>query len=182
MKKYLLSTAAFLVLFSCEKKTENKVQDVSKDSVTINESDIQVEAIPHSCWLEVKANDSVMAVIDDNLGTVTGKLQFKNYQKDSSSGDIYGISVGDTIKVDYVFQSEGLESTREIWFLKKNGNLVEGIGEYDETGEKYKDPKAVKFEGGHSLSSADCKDFDKKFKTVTTAPPPVKADKEEKKP
>lgn len=163
MKKLIFAAAAFVFMVSCEKKTDNKLQDLTKDSLTINESDIEIEAIPHSCWLEAKGNDSLFAMIDDNLGTVTGKLYYKNYQKDSSSGDISGMSIGDTIKVDYMFQSEGTTSTREIWFLKKNGNLVEGIGEYDETGERYKDPKTVKFEGGHSLAPAECKNFEKNF-------------------
>lgn len=163
MKRYVFVATLCTLALSCEKKTDSTVQDVNRDSLTINESDIEVEAIPHSCWLEAKGNDSLFAMIDDNLGTVTGKLKYQNYQKDSSSGDINGISSGDTLKVDYIFQSEGVTSTREIWFLKKNGNLIEGIGDYDESGERYKDPKNIKFEGGHSLAPAECAGFEKNF-------------------
>ena len=164
MKKlfFLLSSAA--ILFSCEKKeTVSNAASSTQDSLKINESDIQIEAIPHTCYSEAIGKDSVFVMLDDNLGTITGKMYYKNFEKDSSYGDLNGISDGDTLKVDYVFQSEGSTSTREIWFLMKDGKLLEGIAEYDETGEKYKNTLDIKYQGGHQLSAVNCESFDKKF-------------------
>ncbi len=164
MKKlfFVLSSAA--ILFSCEKKeTVSNAASSTQDSLKINESDIQIEAIPHTCYSEAIGKDSVFVMLDDNLGTITGKMYYKNFEKDSSYGDLNGISDGDTLKVDYVFQSEGSTSTREIWFLMKDGKLLEGIAEYDETGEKYKNTMDIKYQGGHQLSAVNCESFDKKF-------------------
>lgn len=164
MKKifFVLSSAA--ILFSCEKKeTVSNAASSTQDSLKINESDIQIEAIPHTCYSEAIGKDSVFVMLDDNLGTITGKMYYKNFEKDSSYGDLNGISDGDTLKVDYVFQSEGSTSTREIWFLMKDGKLLEGIAEYDETGEKYKNTLDIKYQGGHQLSAVNCESFDKKF-------------------
>ncbi len=165
MKKIVLSLLVFGFVLSCEKKNETVMKDVTnKDSLALNKSDIQIDEIPENCYMEATGKDSLFVKFSDNLGTVTGKMHYKNFQKDSSSGDIVGISDGDTIKVDYTFEAEGTTSTREIWFLKRHGNLIEGIGDYNETGEQYKDPKSVKFDGGHKLKPAACEKFDRNLK------------------
>ncbi|MBA5245962.1 hypothetical protein H1R16_01115 [Marnyiella aurantia] len=165
MKKVLLILGFAAVAVACGKKTENKINDVSnRDSLAVNESDIQIDEIPENCYMETTGKDSLFVRISDNLGTVTGKMHYKNFEKDSSFGHLVGMADGDTLKLEYNFQAEGATSTREIWFLKKDGNLIEGIGEYNETGEQYKDPKLFRFTGGHTLKSADCKSIERKLK------------------
>ena len=123
------------------------------DEVNVTDSTLAAKT---ACYMEAIGKDSLFAQVDNNLGTISGKLHYKNFEKDSSSGTIAGIQDGDTLKVDYVFQAEGTTSTREIWFLKKDGKLYEGIGAYDLSGVNYADPKQIKFEKGHVLSSVDC--------------------------
>lgn len=165
MKKITLAVFLAVALASCNKKNESIVKDVNnKDSLTLNESDIQIDEIPENCYMEATGKDSLFVRISDNLGTVTGKMHYKNFEKDSSFGELVGMADGDTLKLEYNFQAEGATSTREIWFLKKDGNLIEGIGEYNETGEQYKDPKLLKFTGGHTLNPADCKSIERKLK------------------
>ena len=165
MKKITLAVFLAVALASCNKKNESLVKDVNnKDSLTLNESDIQIDEIPENCYMETTGKDSLFVRISDNLGTVTGKMHYKNFEKDSSFGDLVGMADGDTLKLEYNFQAEGATSTREIWFLKKDGNLIEGIGEYNETGEQYKDPKLLKFTGGHTLNPVDCTSIERKLK------------------
>ncbi|QFG53125.1 hypothetical protein [Chryseobacterium sp.] len=165
MKKSILVLGMIAVTMSCGKKTENTINDVSnRDSLAVNESDIQIDAIPENCYMEATGKDSLFVRLSDNLGTVTGKMHYKNFEKDSSFGDLVGMADGDTLKLEYTFQAEGTTSTREIWFLRKDGSLIEGIGDYNETGEQYKDTKLLKFTGGHTLKAADCKGFDKNLK------------------
>ena len=166
MKKifFVLSSAA--ILFSCEKKeTVSNAASSTQDSLKINESDIQIEAIPHTCYSEAIGKDSVFVMLDDNLGTITGKMYYKNFEKDSSFGDVIGSKNGDTLKLNYTFQSEGMTSEREIYFLQKDGNLIEGIGDHKVEGNKdsYVNASKLKYEGGHILKQADCKNFEKKF-------------------
>lgn len=153
-----------LAAFGCNKNKESSMKDVSNDSVSINKSEIDVSAIPQNCYMQVQDKDSLFVQIEDNLGTITGKMYYKNSEKDSSFGDVVGYSDGDTLKVDYMFQSEGSSSTREIWFLKKDGKLIERIGSYNATGEQYADTKKIVFEGGSVLESANCSLIQKKLK------------------
>ncbi|WP_277110733.1 hypothetical protein [Chryseobacterium taklimakanense] len=172
MKRILICSIIALAAVSCNKKTETSNVN-SADSLGVFTEEESVAdstlAATTGCYMQVTGNDTLFAQIDDNLGTVTGKLHYKNHQKDSSFGDLLGSSVGDTIKVDYTFQSEGSLSTREIWFLKKDGKLLEGIGPFDKTGEKYANYKNIKFGDGHVLDAVDCKKIANKFREVTVS-------------
>ncbi|MHA6727616.1 hypothetical protein ACX3PU_06075 [Chryseobacterium sp. A301] len=159
MKNLVLIGAMVLAVVSCNKKTETTtVEPIDSSGIFIDEANVtdSTLASTSTCYFEVIGKDTLFAKINNNLGTITGSLRYKNFEKDSSFGDLAGIANGDTLKVDYVFQAEGTTSTREIWFLQKDGKLIEGIGDYDDSGERYATPKVVKFESGHSLTEADC--------------------------
>lgn len=161
MKKYIFLACISWLFIACEKKNKTDNILAKKEAATVNESDIVIEEILEECYMRVNGKDTLFLKMSDNLGTITGTMNYKNFQKDSSSGDIVGIADGDTIRIDYNFAAEGTQSTREIWFLKKDGKLIEGIGEYDETGERFKN-NSVKFTDGQILQPTDCKEFDKK--------------------
>ncbi|KIA90394.1 hypothetical protein [Kaistella jeonii] len=166
MKKYLLTTCAFIFILSCEKKiSENiNIKNTNDSVVVVPENSEPIESsTQQTCYLGVTGKDSVFISLDDNLGTITGKMRYKNAEKDSSFGDIVGTQNGDTLKLNYTFQSEGTMSEREIYFLKKKDQLTEGIGDHKIEGKKdfYENTSKLKFDGS-SLKQVDCKDFDKK--------------------
>ena len=180
MKNFILS--AFIVLFavSCEKKSSETVNTSTTppDSVTVPETNEPVESSTvQTCYMANTGKDSVFISLDDNLGTITGKLRYKNFEKDSSFGDVIGSKSGDTLKLNYIFQSEGMTSDREIYFLQKGGNLIEGIGDHKVEGNKdsYANPSKLKYEGGHVLKAADCKNFEKKFEVSSNTAEPKAA-------
>ena len=169
MKNLILSALMILTAVSCEKKTTETVdmQTTTPDSITVPESNEPVESSTlQTCYMEVTGKDTLFISLDDNLGTITGKMRYKNFEKDSSFGDVMGTQNGDTIKLNYTFEAEGTTSDREIYFLRKDGNLIEGIGEHIAEGSRdfYANPAQLKYEG-HTLKSIDCTDFDKNFKT-----------------
>ena len=169
MKKYCVVSIAFISLLSCEKKISEKIstQNSVSDSVAVPENTEPIESSTlQSCYLGISGKDSTMISLDDNLGTITGKMRYNNFEKDSSFGDIIGIKNGDTLKLNYTFQSEGLVSEREIYFLKKKDQLLEGIGDHKSDGNKdlYANPSKLKYETT-TLKQVDCKDFEKNFKT-----------------
>ena len=158
-----------LTAVSCEKKTTETVdmQTTTPDSITVPESNEPVESSTlQTCYMEVTGKDTLFVSLDDNLGTITGKMRYKNFEKDSSFGDVMGTQNGDTIKLNYTFEAEGTTSDREIYFLRKDGNLIEGIGEHKTEGNRdfYANPAQLKYEG-HTLKSVDCTDFEKNFKS-----------------
>ncbi len=169
MKKELALATITMLAFSCTKQKESNVQDIAKDSMTVNSSDFNIEEVPEICYMEATGKDSVFMKVVSNLGTVTGNLYYKNFEKDSSFGEIVGVEDGDTLKLDYTFQSEGIVSTREIWFLMKDGKVLEGIGDPDEEGTGYKDYHSIKYEGGHALSVVECSTIESNLKKMKAA-------------
>lgn len=166
MKKIVLAFAIATLVFSCDKKKPEPLTDypTNTDSLITPESDEIAEPLPQSCYLGTVSQDSVFLMLEDNLGTLTGKMRYKNYVKDSSLGDVVGSQNGDTIKLAYTYESEGSTSESEIYLLKQGDNLVEGIGEQKTEGTKsqYANPKQIKYEG-ISLKPADCNGFEKNF-------------------
>ncbi len=106
----------------------------------------------------VTGKDTVFVSIDDNLGTITGKMATKNNEKDSNKGELTGFKSGDTLKLTYEFASEGKTGNKnDIYFLQTKDGLSEGIGDRDpETGTKYANESKIKYAGGRILKPADC--------------------------
>ncbi|MEJ5104335.1 hypothetical protein [Chryseobacterium sp. MYb328] len=166
MKKLILIVAVSAVMINCNKKTEAPAPKVNTDTIAVEEPVIDTLGPKSFCYVGVTGKDSVFASIDDNLGTITGKLSYKNSEKDSSKGDVTGFKSGDTLKLTYEFSSEGKKSKRDIYFLQKDNALTEGIGDHkEEDGQsKYADEKKISYKDGQKLSTADCKIVDKAVK------------------
>ena len=169
MKNFFLSAFIVLSAVSCEKKSNETVNtEATADStVVVPESNEPLESSTlQTCYMEVAGKDTLFVSLDDNLGTITGKMRYKNFEKDSSIGDLIGTQNGDTLMLNYTFEAEGTTSEREIYFLRKDGNLIEGIGEHKTESNKdfYANPAQLKYEG-HRLKSIDCTNFEKNFKS-----------------
>ncbi len=159
MKKYILLGSLSLFLINCNKKVETTAPAANADSLTDTTATVvDTLGAKSYCFMGATGKDSVFVSIDDNLGTVTGKMAYKNSEKDSSTGELTGFRSGDTLKLTYEFASEGTTSKRDIFFLQKDGNLMEGIGnQKDENGQmKYADETKVAYKDGQKLETADC--------------------------
>ncbi|KQT23312.1 hypothetical protein ASG22_13130 [Chryseobacterium sp. Leaf405] len=159
MKKLILLSSLSLFLMNCNKKTETPTAKVDTDSAETTEKVIDTLGAKSFCYMGVTGKDTVFVTIDDNLGTITGKMATKNSEKDSNKGDLTGIKSGDTLKLTYEFAAEGTTGNKnDIYFLQTKDGLSEGIGERDkETGTKYADENKIKYTGGNNLKIADCK-------------------------
>lgn len=167
MKKYILLSSLSLFLMNCNKKAESKTPIVQQDSLTDStQTVIDTLGTKSYCYFGVTGKDSVFVSIDDNLGTVTGKMRYKNNEKDSSKGDLTGYKSGDTLKLTYEFASEGTTSKRDIFFVEKGGSLLEGIGnQKNEDGQmKYEDETKITYNSNQKLENADCKMISKALK------------------
>lgn len=165
MKKLILLGAVSAFLINC-KKTEAPAPKANADTIAVEEPVVDTLGPKSFCYVGVVGKDSVFASIDDNLGTITGKLSYKNSEKDSSKGDVTGFKSGDTLKLTYEFASEGKKSKRDIYFLQKDNVLTEGIGDHkEEDGQsKYADEKKISYKDGSKLNAADCKIVNKAVK------------------
>lgn len=164
MKKYIVISAFSVLLMNCTKKNETVKPVTTTDSVeTPVEPVVDTLGAKTFCYVGVTGKDSVFVSLDDNLGTFSGKMAYKNSEKDSSKGELSGFKSGDTLKLTYEFASEGTTSKRDIFFIQKGNTLTEGIGnQKDENGTmRYADEKKISYKEGQKLESADCKTVSK---------------------
>ncbi|WP_231423903.1 MULTISPECIES: hypothetical protein [Pedobacter] len=128
MKKNILylAFAAVPLIFAC---SQNKSENASKeklDSVT-NET----------CYAAAFEKDSAAMIVKTmSSGKVTGSLLVKYGEKPQNRGTIEGKFSGDTLLVDYRFNT-GADTTKAytnpLAFLKKDGKLVMGVGQIETT-------------------------------------------------
>ena len=59
-------------------------------------------------------SSSLLQIKDSSADQLTGELIFQNYEKDSSYGVFTGKFAADELTIDFTFQSEGIESKRQI--------------------------------------------------------------------
>ena len=95
-------------------------------------------------------------VIAGNL--VTGNLTYKLFQKDKNEGTLQGTIKGDTLIADYKFMSEGTESVREVAFLKKGNDFIEGYGAAEEKngGMIFKNANTINYSSNVILKPVEC--------------------------
>lgn len=70
----------------------------------------------------------LLRITSVNSGEVTGSLDYRFRQKDASSGTFLGSLHGDTLLAHYSYLAEGKRSVREVAFLRKGNNWMEGYG------------------------------------------------------
>ena len=172
MKNTFLILSATLIICSCEKNIEKQINVENRKPDTLAVDDYNPNQISENenvdyCYMNVIGKDSMFLSYKITNGNVSGKLKYKNFEKDSNSGDITGKVAGDTLRVNYKFASEGSVSEREIYFLQDSGVLLEGIGKYtDPSSAKlvYSSPQAINYTKGQRLTPADCKMIATKLK------------------
>lgn len=110
-----------------------------------------------TCYVKFD-RDTIQLSLLSTGDSVSGTLRYKVFQKDENNGSIHGNFRADTLFAEYVFQSEGMQSIREVVFLRKNGSLVQGIGPVEEQGNRqyFTDHKQIHFDSGIELRKSDC--------------------------
>lgn len=111
------------------------------------------------CYTYSKDSSNVMMRITKNGNLITGDLVYDYFEKDKNTGTLKGQMQGDTLFAEYSFMSEGMSSVREVAFLKKENELIEGFGNMEEKAGKmvFKNKSALKFEKNITLKKSDCK-------------------------
>jgi len=118
--------AVSVAIICCQKRTA--------DTPAANAADKEKATLPATptCYAAVSGNDTIRLQLITTDSLATGKLEYKLFEKDRNQGTIQGHFVGDTLFAAYTFQSEGVQSVREVAFLRQGNKLVEGFGEVAE--------------------------------------------------
>src|SRR5690606_22746410 len=97
----------------------------SESTDTIQKTAVKLQP----CYLATIGKDSAFLKITVSDSTkISGELQYKFHEKDQTIGEISGEISSDTLTVMYTFSSEGKKSEREITFLIRDEQVIEGIG------------------------------------------------------
>ena len=121
-KKYSAIAIGTIFLISC---TNNAPK-------TSNTEQVVVETATRQCYASTLNKDSALLVLNFKGNIVEGSMDYKINGKDKNKGSLNGEMKGDTIFVDYKFLSEGVESVRQVAFLKMDSTLTEGYGDVEE--------------------------------------------------
>lgn len=166
-KLNLVPFLAIILLVSCQSNRQES-ESVETDSLTKASEDTVFHGIDgkvnngvltKECYLEVAGKDSLKLNIEiDEQSKVTGRLEFVNYQMDSSSGEVTGEVIGDTLVLVHEFQAEGMDNKVQRLFLKKNNQYFLGKGTTEEVNGTYiyPDRSEVSFEDTRVLNRIDC--------------------------
>ncbi|MFC6861023.1 hypothetical protein [Zunongwangia atlantica] len=138
-----------ILIISCK---NNENQD-TKDSETLVEAQQQYEEeeeeIPvMMCYLYASETDTISLNIEKLDKNISGSLIYMLKEKDINRGEISGEMKGDTLFADYEFMSEGKTSVRQVMFLQKENQLVEGY--------LTEDSKSYKFNEDFALTRTNC--------------------------
>lgn len=149
MKKYILLPIVFTMLLTgCKKETPETTTPVTEVSKTDE---------PKTECYSFEENGSSVSLKMETIGNeVTGTMVYSLAEKDKNTGTFKGTINNNIILADYTFQSEGVESIRQIAFERKGDKLIEGFGGMNEDGTKFKDVNQLKFNSTMPLSKLDC--------------------------
>jgi len=142
--------SALILVVSCNSSpTQNSAINTKKSAT---------DSTFNVCYSSMVKKDTVLLNALMTGDSIKGSLGYKLYEKDQNNGSILGKVYGDTIRATYTFMSEGMESVREVYFLKKDSLLIEGLGNLKDNNGKvsFENPGAVKFEG-IVLTAVPCK-------------------------
>lgn len=154
---------AFIALFIISCNSENKKSAVSDTPEMIARDTTFTATNPvikktTDCYQFVKGKDTVLMKLNIEGEELTGELKYNWFEKDRNTGTFAGEMKGDTIIAEYLFDSEGLRSVRDIVFVRKDGKLYEGSGHMTEKGGKavFTERSQLKFGEGVVLSKVAC--------------------------
>lgn len=154
MKKNILFSALAAVpfIFACNSSNQ-KAGSAKKDSL-----------INQTCYAAAFEKDSAAIIVREMAsGKIEGSLLVKYAEKPQNNGKITGKFNGDTLLVDYRFNT-GNDTTKAftnpLAFLKKDGKLIMGVGQIETTlGRSYfVKGKEINYEAGKfSFQEVPCK-------------------------
>lgn len=167
MKMFILSAFALLLLASCNNSNNGNDIAVKEDSLlTAPNRDIDSALSLTGCYLRIIKRDTVALTLKETGNTVSGKLNFDNYEKDASSGSVTGTIDNDILKLIYNLQSEGMNSVMEVYFKITGKGLIQGIGEVKTKSDTtcYANFEKIIYPTGNELLKTSCDRLDVKYK------------------
>lgn len=155
MKNILLYAVVMLAACNANKDKATSVRDGNKEG-----SETVRGALPATgCYQMVIDKDSATMNLTINGNNVSGKLDYKRFQKDNNTGNFTGTIDSNRINAWYSFQAEGTISVRQVVFKIDGDKLLEGYGDIGAKGDTayFKYPHALTYENNHPYTKIACR-------------------------
>jgi len=114
---------------------------------------VKVESII-GCYIAGTDKDLFTLNVETQMGeNVGGKMSFKNFEKDSSSGTFTGTYKDGILLTNYSFRSEGMDSVMQVIFKKVGNDFVRGYGSADsQSGTQFTDLTKITYDTSSNLA------------------------------
>lgn len=145
MKKQILFSVSIILLLAGCKKAEPIAPGEPVKTETQKE-----------CYSYEKDGTLISLQMEVTGESVMGAMVYALAEKDKNAGLLGGTLKDSILIADYTFESEGTTSVRQVAFKLENGQLLEGYGDMNEDGTKFKDISKLKFDSKMPLSKRDC--------------------------
>lgn len=155
-KAFTIVALASIFLISCQ--SDSKKYTTVDSSIMSEQQGLKSD--PDECFVYSNNKDSAsLRMWGTGNNIILGELFYKPHEKDNNSGTIYGIIKGDTIIVDYKFESEGVYSKRQVVWLRQGDKLLEATGDsYQVNGDvKFKNINKLAFGKSIIFQKTNCK-------------------------
>lgn len=159
---YWIILLIMMSMVSCNSRGtgEGGGSDMEQERGPETEMEVLEDQAP-SCYLFATDRDTVYLKLNPSInGKVTGDLNYYFFERDGNTGHFIGEFQGDTLFAEYTFQSEGLISVREVAFLIRKNQVVEGYGKVEEKDGRmvFWHRDSLDFTNGLVLPQIPCKD------------------------
>jgi hypothetical protein len=126
MKSFFLSAGLLtMIISSCQQPSNTKTTSTPADSTTHT-------TIVHAgtqCFYHVFSKDSAYLQFETDNEVVSGRLEYKPFEKDKNTGTISGTITDNIIEVEYHYMSEGIMSVRKAIFKLDGDRVFEAIAD-----------------------------------------------------
>ncbi|WP_130735252.1 hypothetical protein [Flavobacterium sp. J27] len=157
MKKLSYLFFTITLLMSCKEKTTEEVtiEEPVIEEQTIPEETNSTSLLEPTCYTYNQNGNAIEMKITTVADSIKGNLKIAYAEKDGNQGTFAGTLQEDKLIGIYTFTSEGTESKREMAFLIKDNQLIEGYGEMVD-GTKFKDVTTLSYTSTMPLTKGAC--------------------------
>ena len=157
MKKNSYLILLSLLVAGCAQKEKQK----STGTVAANTSEIVTNTnySMAGCRQMIIDKDTAYIALQESGDSLYGTLEYKRFEKDSNKGKIHLLKKTGRAEGWYNFQSEGMNSVRQIILKLRGDSLSEAYGDIVMRSDTvmFKYPHALQFEEKHCYIKVNCK-------------------------
>lgn len=154
MKNLVLVLFFILAVVNCKEKNAETNNTVESEQTDMREK--MVPVVQKGCYRFDENGTTITFEVTEIANSVEGNLTYALSGKDKNTGTFKGRLKDDKLIGEYTFQSEGVESSREVAFMVKGDQLIEGYGELTDGGTAFKDLDAINYSSKMPLAKTDC--------------------------